>query len=53
MLAEEQAVLLDILSGLRQLAQVNKGVTDEATLSTQIFLLVQKTRYLLGEKDDA
>jgi hypothetical protein len=48
---EEKIVLADIRDSLRHLADVAKNAAQptRAVLETQIFLLVQKVRYLLGE----
>lgn len=53
---EQLKVLIDIRDSLRHLSEVVKEQEvpqpARAILNTQIFLLVQKVRYLLGEKDE-
>jgi hypothetical protein len=51
--ADETEILNDILGDLKELAKVVGRVPEpeRAVLSAQLFITVQKVRYLLGDRD--
>lgn len=51
---EQTEILADVRDSLKSLAETAKGAQQptRAILQAQIFLLLQKVRYLLGESDD-
>ncbi len=53
MTKEETDVLADLKASLAHLSEVAKGISDESTraiINTQIFIMIGKVRWLLGER---